>query len=181
MTGVTIAEGKYAFIRGVGDRYNNTLFNGASLPSTDPEKKSFSYDIFPASLIENIITAKTFTPDKPADFSGGLVQISTVEFPSKFTLNVSTSADYRTNTTGKDFTSYSGGSKDLFRLLMMAQEQCHLTITDTKVARGNYSLTEINDIGKSFQNNWNTSLSNAPINGNLKITLGDNYPLGGIY
>ena len=72
MTGVTMSEGKYAFIRGVGDRYNNTMLNGANLPSTDPEKKSFSYDIFPASLVENVITSKTFTPDKPADFSGGL-------------------------------------------------------------------------------------------------------------
>ena len=178
MTGVTIAEGKYSYIRGVSDRYNNTLLNGASLPSTDPEKKSFSYDIFPASLIENIITAKTFTPDKPADFSGGLVQISTVEFPSKFTLNVSTSADYRTNTTGSSFTSYSGGAKD-FLGYDDGTRSIPSTITDTKVARGNYSLAELNEIGKSFQNNWNTSSSNAPINGNLKITLGDNYQLGG--
>ena len=74
MTGVAFAEDKFAYIRGVSDRYNNTLLNGAELPSTDPEKKSFSYDIFPSSLIENVLTAKTFTPDKPADFSGGLVQ-----------------------------------------------------------------------------------------------------------
>jgi TonB-dependent receptor len=178
MTGVTIAEGKYSYIRGVSDRYNNTLLNGASLPSTDPEKKSFSYDIFPASLIENVITAKTFTPDKPADFSGGLVQISTVEFPNKFTLNVSTGADYRTNTTGSNFTTYSGGSKD-FLAYDDGTRAMPSTITETKVARGNYSLSEINEIGKSFQNNWNTSLSNAPINGNLKITLGDNYQFGG--
>jgi hypothetical protein len=58
MTGVTISEGKYAFVRGVGDRYNNTLLNGANLPSTDPEKKSFSYDIIPAGMVENLITAK---------------------------------------------------------------------------------------------------------------------------
>ena len=49
MTGVTISDGKYVFVRGVGDRYNNTLLNGSNLPSADPEKKSFSYDIFPAS------------------------------------------------------------------------------------------------------------------------------------
>ena len=77
MTGVTISEGKYAYVRGVGDRYNNTLLNGSSLPSTDPEKRSFSYDIIPAEMIQNVITAKTFTPDKPGDFTGGLVQIST--------------------------------------------------------------------------------------------------------
>ncbi len=72
MTGVTISEGKYAYVRGVGDRYNNTLLNGSSIPSTDPEKRSFSYDIIPAEMIQNVITSKTFTPDKPGDFTGGL-------------------------------------------------------------------------------------------------------------
>ena len=112
MTGVTISEGKYAFVRGVGDRYNNTLLNGASLPSTDPEKKSFSYDIFPANLIESVITAKTFTPDKPADFTGGLVQISTVEFPNKFTSEVSFSTGLNTLTSFKNYLTYSGGKTD---------------------------------------------------------------------
>ena len=112
MTGVTISDGKYAYVRGVGDRYNNTLLNGASLTSTDPEKKSFSYDIIPAGMIESVITAKTFTPDKPGDFTGGLVQISTIEFPSKFTLGFSATGGYNSNSTFNSFTTYSGGKTD---------------------------------------------------------------------
>lgn len=177
MTGVTIAEGKFSYIRGVSDRYNNTLLNGAYLPSTDPEKKSFSYDIFPASLIENVVTAKTFTPDKPADFSGGLVQISTIEFPNKFTLDVSTSADYKTNTTGSAFSSYSGGGKDYLGYDDGSRSLPSI-IEDKKVLRGNYSITELSEIGRSFRNNWNTSSANAPINGSMKITLGDKFNLG---
>ncbi|MBK7868941.1 MAG: hypothetical protein IPJ75_19155 [Ignavibacteriales bacterium] len=111
MTGVTISDGKFAYIRGVGDRYNNTLLNGANLPSTEPEKKSFSYDIFPANLIESIITSKTFSPDKPADFSGGLVQIKTIEFPEKFFVNFGMSSSYNTFGTGKDALTYSGGRR----------------------------------------------------------------------
>ncbi len=177
MTGVTIADGKFSYIRGVSDRYNSTLLNGASLPSTDPEKKSFSYDIFPASLFENIITAKTFTPDKPADFSGGLVQISTIEFPSKFTLYLSTSAAYDVTTTGSSLLSYSGGSKDFLGYDDGTRNYPSL-ISDQKVVRGNYAPEDLSSIGKSFRNNWNTSSSNAPINGSMKIMLGDKLFIG---
>ena len=177
MSGITISEGKYAYVRGVGDRYNNTLLNGASLPSTDPEKKSFSYDIISANLIENIITAKTFTPDKPGDFTGGLVQINTIEFPSKFTLTVNSSAGYNSNSTFNSFTTYSGGKTD-FLGFDDGTRSLPGTINDTRVVRGNYSDQEMQDIGLSFKNNWHTQGTTAPINGNIKITLGDKYDLG---
>jgi TonB-dependent receptor len=177
MTGITISEGKYAFIRGIGDRYNNTLLNGANLPSTDPEKKSFSYDLFPANLIENVITAKTFTPDKPADFSGGLVQINTIEFPSRFIFDFNTSFKYNTNTTGKDFRTYTGSSTD-FLGYDNGTRELPATITDLKVARGNYSDSAINAITNSFNNDWSTKLTNAPFNGGFKLTVGDNLELG---
>lgn len=177
MTGVTIAEGKYSYIRGVSDRYNNTLLNGASLPSTDPEKKSFSYDIFPASLIENIITAKTFTPDKPADFSGGLVQISTIEFPSRFTLDVSTSASYDGGTTGNPFTSYSGGSKD-FLGFDDGTRRLPSAIGDERIVRSNFTQSEMAELGRAFPNNWNILSSSAPINGSVKVSLGDKLFIG---
>jgi len=176
MSGVTISDGKYAFVRGVGDRYNNTLLNGANLPSTDPEKKSFSYDIFPASLIENVITAKTFTPDKPADFSGGLVQINTIEFPSRFTFNFSTTTGYNTNTSLKSFSSYNGGSTD-FLGIDDGTRDFPSTITTTRISRGNYSDDELVDITKSFKNNWNVTSNKAPIDESLKFTLGDKYNL----
>ncbi|MFA6541634.1 MAG: TonB-dependent receptor [Bacteroidota bacterium] len=172
MTGVTISEGKFVYVRGVSDRYNNTLLNGASLPSTDPEKKSFSYDLFPASLIEDIITAKTFTPDKPADFSGGLVQISTIEFPSNFILDISTSSSYNSNTTGKNFFAYSGGRKDYLGF-DDGTRGLPGTITATRIARGNFSDNQLAEITKSFNKDWTTFSYKAPFNGSLKINLGN--------
>ena len=177
MTGVTMSEGKYAFIRGVGDRYNNTLLNGANLPSTDPEKKSFSYDIFPASLVENVITSKTFTPDKPADFSGGLVQITTIEFPSKFIFGFSSTGEYNTNTTGKNYVTYQGGKTDFLGIDDGTRDMPG-TITDIKLARGNYSDSALTSITKSFKNNWQTTAKTAPINGSLKLDIGDRYDIG---
>ncbi len=177
MSGITISEGKYAFVRGVGDRYNNTLLNGATLPSTDPEKKSFSYDIIPAGLIENVITAKTFTPDKPGDFTGGLVQINTVDFPSSFMLNFSGSSGYNSNTTFKSFNTYSGGKTDFLGIDDGVRKMPSL-IGDKRVVRGNYTDAQLQQIGVSFKNDWQTKSQNAPVNGGMKITLGDKYNLG---
>lgn len=178
MSGVTITDGKYAFVRGVSDRYNNTLLNGATLPSTDPEKKSFSYDIFPANLIENLITAKTFSPDKPGDFSGGLIQINTIEFPSDFTLNFSASTGFNTLTSFKNYTGYSGGKTDFYGIDDGTRDYPSI-INDSKVVKGNFTSDELNKITTSFKNNWSTTSSTAPLNGNIKLSIGDNYQLWG--
>ncbi|MFH0736877.1 MAG: TonB-dependent receptor [bacterium] len=177
MTGVTISEGKFAFVRGIGDRYNNTMLNGANLPSTDPEKKSFSYDIFPASLIENILTSKTFTPDKPADFSGGLVEINTVEFPARFLLDVSTAGSYNTVSSMEDFLTYNGGKSDYLGMDDGTRD-IPSTINNTTVLRGNYSQDQLKEIGKSFSNTWKTKNITAPLNSSFKINVGDRYNIG---
>jgi len=177
MTGVTIADGKYAYVRGVGDRYNNTMLNGSNLPSTDPEKKSFSYDLFPASLIENVLTSKTFIPDKPADFAGGLVEINTIEFPSKFILDVSTSTSYNSQTTFKNFIGYNGGKSDFLGWDDGTRKLPSL-ISDKTINKSNYSSQQLQEIGSSFKNNWATNTTKAPVNSSFKINLGNKFNIG---
>ena len=65
VTGASVVGGRYVYIRGLGDRYASTTLNGSALPSADPDRKAFQLDLFPAALLENIVTLKTFTPDKP--------------------------------------------------------------------------------------------------------------------
>jgi outer membrane receptor protein involved in Fe transport len=96
--GVTIVN-NYVVVRGVGDRYNNTTLNGAGLTSTDPDKKSFAFDMFPAEFLQNANVAKSFTPDLPGNFAGGLVQLNTVDFPEQSSVRVSISGAYNTNVT----------------------------------------------------------------------------------
>jgi len=172
MTGVTIADGKYAFIRGVGDRYNNTMLNGSNLPSTDPEKRTFAYDLFPASLMENVLTSKTFIPDKPADFTGGLVEINTIEFPSKFIFDLSLSTAYNSNTTFKSFNSYNGGGKD-FLGMDDGTRNLPSIINGDKVSKSNYSSQQLQNIGLSFRSNWQTKQLNAPVNSSFRLNLGN--------
>ncbi len=89
--GVAIQGGKYVFVRGLGDRYTKTQLNGLDVPGLDPDRNALQMDIFPTNIIDNIIVLKTFTADQPADFTGGIVNIETKEFPEKPTLNVSVS------------------------------------------------------------------------------------------
>lgn len=117
VTGVTIAEGKYAVIRGLSDRYTLTLLNGAELPSADPYRRAVQLDLFPAEMIDRMLVSKTFTPDMPGGFAGGSANIITKSFPDRFVFSFSTAAGYNTQTTLNDrFLSYNGSSTDWLAL-----------------------------------------------------------------
>ena len=103
VTGASVVDGKYVFIRGLGDRYSNTLLNGASIPSADPDRQAVQMDQFPSDLLESISTSKSFTPDQPGSFSGGSVNIRTKSFPEHFFLKTGASVELNSQATGKDF------------------------------------------------------------------------------
>lgn len=105
VSGVTIDNGKYINVRGMGERYNNVQLNGASLPSTEPNRRNFAFDVIPSGLVDNVTIAKTFTPDLPGEFTGGLVEVNTLAVPSKKFVNVSVGTGMNTQSTGKDFKS----------------------------------------------------------------------------
>lgn len=115
VTGVSIQDGKYIVVRGLSDRYNNTMLNGLLVPTPDPDKKAVQLDLFPAKLLENIVVTKTFTPDQPGDFTGGSVNLITKTFPEAFTASASFSLGFNTNATFNDeFLTYDGGIYDIF-------------------------------------------------------------------
>ena len=92
--GVSIQGGKYVFVRGLGDRYTKTQLMSMDIPGLDPDRNSLQMDIFPTNILQNIVVLKTLTADLPADFSGGLVNIELVDFPTEKTLNISSSLSY---------------------------------------------------------------------------------------
>lgn len=113
VTGVTIEDGKYVYVRGLGDRYSKTILNGVDIPGLDPDKNSLQMDIFPTNLINNLVVSKNFTADLPADFTGGLVNIETKDLPDEKILNVSISTAYNPGTHfNPDFLTYEGGKAD---------------------------------------------------------------------
>jgi len=115
MVGTSVVDGKYVSVRGMPDRYVNTLLNGGRLPSTDPDKRAINVDLFPGSILESINTYKTFTPDQPADFTGGSVDIRTKTFPDKPSFGAGATVEYNSQTTfNPNFLTYNGGGTGLF-------------------------------------------------------------------
>jgi outer membrane receptor protein involved in Fe transport len=109
VTGVSLQEGKYVFVRGLGERYSNTQINGSKMPSTEFDRKVVPFDLFPSNLISKIQISKSYTADKPGDFAAGLVEMNTLDFPVSQTANITMRAGYDVNTTGEDFGYYAGG------------------------------------------------------------------------
>jgi outer membrane receptor protein involved in Fe transport len=109
VTGVSLQEGKYVFVRGLGERYSNTQLNGSKIPSTEFDKKVVPFDLFPSNLLNKIEIAKSYTADKPGDFVAGLVEMDTLDFPATQTATVNFRAGYSGNATGKPFGQYVGG------------------------------------------------------------------------
>ena len=105
VSGASIQDNRFVIVRGLSDRYNSAMLNGALLPSTEPDKKAFSFDMLPAAMIDNIVINKTATPEYTGEFSGGLVQVNTRDIPTKRALSVGIGFGYNNQSTFRDFTS----------------------------------------------------------------------------
>lgn len=113
VTGVSVEGGKYVYVRGLGDRYTKTMLNGVDIPGLDPDKNSMQIDIFPTNLISNLTVLKSGLAELPADFTGGVVNIETKEFPTKKILDVSVGVSYNPSMHfNSNYLTYEGGSTD---------------------------------------------------------------------
>ena len=198
VTGASVVGGRYVYIRGLGDRYANTTLNGSTLPSADPDRKAFQLDLFPSALLENIVTLKTFTPDKPGDFSGGLIDVATKSFPESFTFQLSASITYDDQASGIDnFLSYPGsgsdwlgrddGARDLPGLLAEKDPTIDLPteqdLRDVRTGVTNEIRAARADSLNAFANAFNEVMSptreSAPINYSLSAAIGGQTKLFG--
>ncbi len=181
VTGASVVGGKYVYIRGLGERYASTQLNGAELPSADPDKKAFQMDILPSNLLDNIITKKTFTPDEPGNFSGGIINIGTQSYPESFRLKFSGSASYNSQANLKDgFLSYSGGSRDWLgmddgtRSIPNLLANPLVDIPSPIAARRDAaSARQLDRLSKSFNSNMYPQERTAPINQSYSLSLGN--------
>lgn len=113
VTGASVADGKFAVIRGLADRYTSTTLNGNDIPSADPDRKAAQLDLFPSQFIERMDVSKTFSPDMPGGFAGGSINIVTKSFPDKPFINFSLGTSYNTQSSLRDdFLETDHGSTD---------------------------------------------------------------------
>lgn len=177
VTGASVVDGKYVYIRGLGERYSSTSLNGAEVPSADPDRRAVQMDLFPAELIDAIVTSKTFTPDRPGNFSGGNVDIRTKSMPDTRTLAISVGTSYNSQTTGKDFLTYDGGVDWLGRDDGSRQIPAELQ-GKTIPARGLATDAEIGRLSRLFSPTMAPHTIEAPWNRKASLTFGDRFDLG---
>ncbi len=110
--GVTLVDGKFVYVRGLGERYSSTFLNGAVVPSPDLTRNVIPLDIFPTSIVDSLSVQKSYSADTAAAFGGGAVNVRTKGIPDAFTysLEVGTGADSKT--AGKNVLTYKGGNDD---------------------------------------------------------------------
>jgi hypothetical protein len=159
VTGVSVVDNKFVFIRGITDRYNGTTLDGASVTSTEAGKKGFSFDLLPANLLENTVVVKSATPDLPGDFTGGLVQMNTLDFPDRRVMKLNLSSSYNSLTTTRGI-STSQGNRSFFGF-------------DDGGRSLSGDITNPIALAQSLPNTWAPRNTNAPFNGSFSLAYGD--------
>lgn len=150
VTGISIVDNGYVFVRGLGERYSATMLNNAIIPTTEPERRVVPLDLFPANLIDNIKVLKTYSPELPGEFSGGLVQMNTVEFPTQKVFQVSVNYGFNSQTTFNRFQTFRGGSEDFFGFGAGPRALPAAIPTDNRLFVGRYTDSQFQQFGRAF-------------------------------
>jgi len=160
--GTSIMEGRFIVVRGLADRYNQAMINGILLTSTEPDRKTFSFDLIPAKMIDNIIVNKAFVPEYPGEWAGGLIQVNTKDIPAKNFFNIEIGTGYNTQSTGKSFYKTPGGDLDWLGIDDGTRgfPQGYTTKNEFSILPNSVKTA----IGKGMRNAWAATETTTPLN-----------------
>jgi outer membrane receptor protein involved in Fe transport len=182
VSGTTIQDNKFVIVRGLSDRYNVALVDNANLPSTEPNRKAFSFDIIPANMIDNIVITKSATPDLPGDFAGGVINVQTKGIPEQRFFDVAVGTGFNTASTfqtfkagyksGTDILGYDNGGRQLPSSFPTTDQIVNnklntaQTIAAEKSLNNDYSIKQRNgmpqaNLQASWGNHWDTKRHGA--------------------
>ncbi|MGB0186146.1 MAG: TonB-dependent receptor domain-containing protein [Flavobacteriaceae bacterium] len=175
--GVSIQGGKYVYVRGLGDRYTKSILNGVDIPGLDPDRNTVQMDIFPTNILDNIIVVKSAAAEYPADFTGGVIDVVTKDFPTKANYSVSVGAGYNPNMHLRDdFLSYTGSKTDF---LGYDDGMRNLPVNRNQSIPGTFEnssiLTNMTDV---FNKELSAKQTNSGANFDFGFTAGNQYDVG---
>lgn len=176
LPGLSLVGGKYVFVRGLGDRYSSTLLNNSGIPSPEPLRRVVPLDIFPTALIESVLVQKTFSPQYPAEFGGGVIDLRTKSVPDEFILEIGIGGQYNTEATGRTGLSYDGPGIEILGYGGAVRNIPDEILVDVTLE----SLTpeQLEAAGEALPNIW--SIDNEPLypGASFDITLGNRFDVG---
>ncbi|HSN72240.1 MAG TPA: carboxypeptidase regulatory-like domain-containing protein, partial [Steroidobacteraceae bacterium] len=175
VTGLTVVNDKYVYVRGLGERYSSTTFNGAKLPSPDPIRRVVPMDLFPTGALDAVNVQKTYSPDLPGDFSGGAVQLITRTTPDEPYSRLAFRVETNDQTTGRDAISYDGGNRDWlgtddgFRDLPGTVQNTDLSSATPE---------EVQAAGLAMRRDYPSEIQEIPANFGIEAGYGNSYENG---
>lgn len=114
LPGLSIAEGRFIYVRGLGERYSSAVLNGSPLPSPEPLQRVVPLDLFPASILGGISVQKSYSAEFPGEFGGGVIQLSTLNLPDESFLEIGADFSVNLETTLATGYTHDGGDSDVF-------------------------------------------------------------------
>jgi hypothetical protein len=174
VSGVTVQDGRYVLVRGLGERYTTTALNGARIPSPEPDRKIVPLDLFPSGLLDGIVTAKTFTPDQSGDFSGAQVDLRTRDFLLDRVVTFSASVGANDAVTDKLMPFAPTVGSEWLGAPGSARSTPSM-IADNPTLSG-YSQTDINATINSMRNVWTPNLRKGRGKGSFAASIGGTDP-----
>jgi TonB-dependent receptor len=181
VTGLSLVDNQYVFVRGLGERYSNTTLAGSVLPTTEPDKKVVPLDLFPTGLIDSVQVNKSYSPDRSAEFAGGLVQIVPMKLPNQPVLDFSYGMSFYSTATGKSIPLSPLGSRDVWGYDNGARALPSIFPDEKIVREGIYtpdvgfSADEISRFGRALENRWLPVNKDGKPGQNWSATLGNRF------
>ncbi len=175
--GVSIEGGKYVYVRGLGDRYTKSILNGIDIPGLDPDRNTIQMDLFPTNILDNVIVLKSASAEYPADFTGGIVDIVTKDFPTKPEYTVSLGTGYNPEMHFNDkYLTYTGSKTDFFGFDDGTRD---LSIHRYQPIPGTFeNKLLLNTLTNRFQKELQAKQETSNANFDFGFTLGNQYDLG---
>jgi len=186
VTGLSIAEGRFVYVRGLGERYSAARLNGSPLPSPEPLQRVVPLDLFPTKILENVLVQKTYSVEYPGEFGGGIIDLRTLNIPAESFLELSVSGSINSETTFKDGLTYYGSETDVIgfdngtRKLPGAVRTA--LSSGLRIIDNNFTPEQLTTIGESFRNaeiNLIQSNDSIPMNGDYEVSGGTSFDING--
>lgn len=187
-SGLTLVGGQFIFIRGLGERFSSTLVNGAAVPSPDATRRVVPLDLFPTNILESVMVQKSYSPDRPAEFAGGTIELRTRGIPDAFFFNLNLQAGINDRTTfqeglnykggGIDFTSYDDGTRALPDSLADATRDGRPIQPSSVFNPNGFSLGQIEKFGEDLSKGWDLTRQKKGPDTGMQASMGDSFTLG---
>ena len=181
VTGISVVDNQYVFVRGLGERYSNTQMGGSTLPTTEPDKKVVPLDLFPTGLVDSVQVHKSYSPDRSAEFAGGLVQITPMKLPVRPMLDFSYGASHVSTATGKSIPISPLGSRDVWgydggsRALPSAFPDGKIVRSGIYTPDVGYTPDQITAFGRLLGNQWRPVNRDGKAGQNWSATFGNRF------